>query len=448
MASQLLRYPAILRSAIATAVSRTGLTDVSDASRFKRFLAAVADQFDQYYYELLQVSRARNLDTAVGEDLDGLVAELQPTGLTRINGIRAQGLLVFSRRAATSGAIVIPTGTTVRSRGGITFRTTRTGIIAASATDSTPVPAQAIDPGEAGNVVVGAVNRIQGQVTGVDSVTNSSAFIGGLNRETDDQLRARAKNYLVSLARCGYLAIEYAAIGVVSGSKQVQYAKAVPNLDRNGDVLLYIDDGIGTAEETDPVTAAAVGTASTDGVEFLRLAQYPVRLESPYEIRVNGTARVNDSTVFLSPTDGWIRFDPPLESGDVVTADYVKYIGLIQEVQSVITGIEGDPDFPGWGAAGVRIRVLAPMVLVPSIAGTVSVAATADHAATIEAAQDATIRLLNGNGLGRDVVLAKIIDAVMEVEGVEDFTITSPTENIVVADNEIVRVTTSNVDFD
>lgn len=451
---------------IARVVARSDLTNITDASRFKRFLAGVARELDSVYYQLVRVSDVWSLDRATGEDLDRRVADLQPLGLTRLGPRRATGLLVFSRRAVTADTRIIPAGTVALTPAGLAFRTTREVEITPTSAvqvvghvvgqDSIPVPAVALTPGTSGNIVVGQVRRLQGSLAGVDEVTNTAAFVNGRDGETDDQLRARAKSYLVSLARCGYPALEYAAIGLTDGTREVVFARAIPSPTRRGDVTLWIDDGNGTAESfatvtNELVTAGLLGPPAdraVGGEEFLRLDQPPVRAESAYEVRVNGTPLVNDSTVYLSPTDGVLRFGPALVTGDEVRADYVRFTGLIPVVQTTINGVYGDPALPGWGAAGVRVRVRAPRVVTPSIAGTLALSEGIDRPSAISAAESAIIRLINSGGISEDVVLAQMIEAVMAIPGITDFVLDTPSENVVVLDNEIARITTANVDFD
>jgi hypothetical protein len=293
-------------------------------------------------------------------------------------------------------------------------------------------------------------------IAGVDEVVNVTPFLQGRDGETDDQLRARAKAYIVSLARCGYRAIEFAAVGISDGTREVVFARAFPNPLRRGDVNLFIDDGTGTAESSVPIADELVTTGllgppadrAVGGEEFLSLDFPPVRLESGYEVRVNGSVRNNDSTVFLSPTDGVLRFAPGLATGDEVRADYTRYTGLIPEVQRAISGVRGDPRFPGWGAAGVRIRVRAPRILSPQIAGTLFLAEGTDRETAVRLAESSTVRLVNSGGISDDVVLAQIVEAVMGVPGVTDFVLETPVENVVVLDDELARSTLADVDYD
>lgn len=465
-ATQLRRYPAILTSLIARAVTRTGLTDITSTSRFKRLLAGVARELDEINYQLVRITDVWDLNHATGEDLDRRVADLQPLGLVRLTARRATGQLVFSRRVASGTTRIIPAGTVGLTPSGIAVRSTREAeILSTSAEqisghgvgrDSAPVPGVVVTPG-ATELATGAVTRLQGSITGVDEVTNVAAFTGGRDQESDDALRARAKAYLVSLARCGYRAIEYAAIGISDGTREVTFARAIPNPDRRGDVYLYIDDGTGAAETYEAVTDEIVtagllgppADTAVGGEEYLSLDQPPVRYESAYEIRVNGTALVNDVELFLSPTDGVLKFVPALSTGDDVRADYVRYTGLIAAVQQVISGVQGDPvNYPGWGAAGVRTRVRAPTIVSPSFAGNLFLAEGTTRADAIVAAQSATTKLINSGGISDDAVLAQVVREVMRIPGIKDFVLTTPTENVVALDHELIRITDADVDYD
>lgn len=465
-ATQLRRYPQILASILSRVVARSNLTDVTTPSRFKRFIAGTAREFDEVYYQIVRVTDVWSLDRATGEDLDRRVADLQPLGLVRVGPRRATGQLVFSRRASTGGLRIIPSGTVAQTASGITVRSTREAEITDTSAqqiaghgvgrDSAPIPAVAVAPGSSGNLISGAVTRLSATIPGVDDVVSVAPFINGLDGESDDALRARAKAYIASLARCGYRAVELAAIGVTDGTRQVTFARALINPERRGEVTLFIDDGTGSAETTATVTNELVTLGLTGpppdrargGEDFLNLFNPPVRLESGYQIRQNGTALVNDSSVFLDPVTGLLRFVPTLVTGDEIRADYVQEIGLVAAVQKVINGVRADSaNFPGWGAVGVRIRVRTPRVVSPTIAGTLFLEPNTDRPTAVAAAQSAAIALVNGSGISDDLVVNQIIERVMEVPGVVDMTLTAPLENIVVLDDEIARVATPQVTF-
>lgn len=112
------------------------------------------------------------------------------------------------RKAATyaSGAIKIATGTGTitegnlfESTGGIQFAATESK----SVTDGDTVAVQAVVAGASGNVAAGAVALMPVTLTGISVVTNETAMTGGYDAESDDGLRARYYEAVLTPATSG-----------------------------------------------------------------------------------------------------------------------------------------------------------------------------------------------------------------------------------------------------
>jgi uncharacterized phage protein gp47/JayE len=244
---------------IANVISRTTITDMEDSSVIKQILAATAREIDDANYQLTRLQDLFSIDRAAGADLDARAAELLPEGRTRIAAQRAIGYLVFSR-PTTTGTVGIPVGTVVRAQtSGALFRTTQAGVITPTSAaliaghavgrDSNLVSAVAIEAGSLGNVDAGTVTRFLAGIPGVTEVVNLASFVRGRDAETDDEFRARIKQYLNSLYSCTVDALEFAAKQqVLVDGQAVVYAHAAEDPIRPGYVTLYIDDGTGTAE--------------------------------------------------------------------------------------------------------------------------------------------------------------------------------------------------------
>lgn len=123
---------------------------------------------------------------AEGQALDAKAGEY---GLVRLDASRATVLLTFSGEDGT----VIPSGATLMSvadaTGSQTFTTQQTVTIVDGFAE---VVAQAVDPGEAGNVSAGSITVLLDAILGVSSVTNYLSASGGSDEEDDDSLRERA----------------------------------------------------------------------------------------------------------------------------------------------------------------------------------------------------------------------------------------------------------------
>lgn len=169
----------------------TQITDFNEGSEIRNLLEALA--VDIYHLEAdnQNILRACFLATSYGSYLD-LFGEEYHT--PRDVGEQSRGVLTFSIPEATTTEILIPRGTSIfDSETGILFDTTGDTIINIGDTTSS----------------CSAVSRVIGEITNAKagkltvfadpnnkpysslSVTNSDAFIGGRDYETDDAYRAR-----------------------------------------------------------------------------------------------------------------------------------------------------------------------------------------------------------------------------------------------------------------
>lgn len=159
----------------------TPIRKVIDAVSEQMSLLSLGGQISNYQYDI---------DSKSGGDLDDFVRNF---GMERYKGQFARGTLTFSRTSATT-AISVPVGTQVSSQT-IPPQTAQTTINAVMSVGqaSVDVPAQMLSTGPDGNLATGTLTALATNVDGVSSVTNNTAFTGGSNDETDDQLRERFK---------------------------------------------------------------------------------------------------------------------------------------------------------------------------------------------------------------------------------------------------------------
>ena len=247
---QLQKFEQIMARAVSRTVSRTDLSDVTDSSGFKHFLAAFSREIDEAYYQMDRLKDLFDLDKASGIDLDERAKNIQPATLTRTLSRAAAGGVIFTR-ATTIGTITIASGTVVKTASGILFQTTVQTQILAGGTDSVLTGIAASERGVSGNVDPGTIVKFGSTIPGVDSVTNPAATLQGRDEEGDDAFRSRIKEFIKSLARSTVDALEFVALGVVDDSgKEVIFSHLFEDPLDAGKGILYIDDGFGTAEET------------------------------------------------------------------------------------------------------------------------------------------------------------------------------------------------------
>lgn len=111
-------------------------------------------------------------------------------GLSRRSGTCAGGTIRFILDMAREEPVTIDKGTVCTTAGLVRFVTTQAAVIAAGQTQ-VDVPAEAEQPGTAGNVAAGTITYLSLAPAGVASCTNPAAFTGGTEPEDDEAFRAR-----------------------------------------------------------------------------------------------------------------------------------------------------------------------------------------------------------------------------------------------------------------
>jgi uncharacterized phage protein gp47/JayE len=447
----------ILERMINRVVAKSDLNDVADGSDLKQVLAAAAREDDDAYFQMIKLLELFDIDKAIGADLDERAKEFNPALISRLPSAKATGEVIFSR-IGTVGVVTIPIGTQVQvpaagAQAAITFVTTEEGTIADTFTTSNNVDVAAVVAGTAGNVAVSTITGFVVKPSGVDAVNNPSALTNGTDLESDDSFRQRLKNLIKGLARAHPAGLESAALTVedTGSGKRVLFANVIEDPLNPCNVTLYIDDGSGTAESTSVKVGEVVLAAAVGGETFIFLPDKPIKIESAFVLRVNATPQVEGVDYTLNPASGQINFLPAsyptgLAAFDFVDADYTNFTGLIQLTQKVIDGDAGDrANFPGYRAAGILVRVLAPAVNQQVVAANITVLQEFNQVDVAVQVGDAISAYINGLGIGEDVILNELRERSMAIPGMFDIEFTSPTENFVVAENAIARLVSSNL---
>lgn len=453
---QIRTYSQILQRMVGRVVARTALTDLAPTAALMRILAAAADEDDEQYYQILRALDVTSLTKAVGPDLDEHVKIYGPDAIVRRGPVKGTATVVFSR-TGTTGTVAIPQGTQVQApataaRAQLLYATTAAGQISAGLTASTPVPIAAVDVGAAYKVAAGGIFAFgAGRPAGVDSVVNDTPVLNAADAETDDDLRRRVRLYLASLARGTPLAVQYAALTAEVSGQRVATAAVVEDAVARGNVVVYVDDGAGTAETTQAVTDQVVLASAVGGERRITLPSRPIKIESGYTVKRNTVAMTAGTDYVLDPAAGVIilttgAFPTGLAAADAITFTGVYFTGLIAEAQKIVDGDAADRvNYPGYRAAGVLVRVLAPSIVQLSVRGNITTAQGASAAAAITAAAAELTAYVNGLGIGDDVIVNELRARVMGVPGVYDVAFSEPTENRPILDHQLARLSTANI---
>lgn len=127
-------------------------------------------------------------------------------------------------------------------------------------------------------------------------------------------------------------------------------------------------------------------------------------------------------------------------------AAYSYWTGLLELVHKTVYGDDSDlASYPGYGAAGITFRILAPTVKSVGVELNVTLAEGVTISSLENDIKSAVTGYINTLGVGDDVVIERIRAAVIAISGIVDVVINSPTANIAIADNEISRVSDPDV---
>jgi len=445
----------IMQRMVNRVVARSELNDLNDLSDIKQVLAAAAREDDDAYFQMLNLLDLFDIAKAIGDDLDERAKEFNPKLITRVLSDKATGNVRFSR-AGTTGTVTIATGTQVTipasgSQAEVVFSTTAEGTIANTFQQSGLVPVVAADAGTEGNAAVGAIKGFVAKPSGVDEVTNPSAFTNGRDRQSDDSFRDAVVNQIKGLARSHDYGLETGALKATYNGKQVLFANVVENPILRGNVTIYIDDGTGTAEEVAVQIGVVLLASALGGETVLLLPDKPIKIESGFVLYVNAVPQVYGVDYVLNPASGQINFLPAsypagLTVADAVTADYTNFIGLIAAAQKIIDGDKADrSNFPGYRAGGVLVRVLTPQVVQIVVTVNITVLSGFNQTTVAASVKSAISSYINGLGTSDDVILNEMRERAMAVPGMFDVSFLSPTTNTVILDNQLARIIANNI---
>lgn len=463
------QFEAQLRTAI---TDRTETHDTAYGPIKDIVIAAPAQVLEGQNDRIRQVSLLLSLvnsDEFTDDDLDDFVFN---EGLTRIEGSRATGVLVFSMPTEPTINAVIPRGFPVASQPdassgtAITFVTTEERLIPA-ATASTylnlltnryelEVPVEALTEGSTGLIGAGRITR-QLQPLGLFSaVTNRAATQGGRDRETNEELIER---YL--------LAILGRELSTPTGVEK--YAR--DNFPDVEDVLtVYGGNALLTraAEEAGAVDAYIVGAtaiAQTDNLTFLGVGQLHVLSVAPL-VQVSSVTRVSPAATYVEGTDYEVVFDgggnagspraadgirflvtspTPPTPGQVITVEYT-YNNLIRSLQA---GFELDDTLVHGRDLLFKQAEQVDIILEASLRVSAGFSVTTVQ----DLVEAALLDFINALELGDDVELSDLQGVVRRISGVDNFIITrlvdddteSGTVDLPIADNQYARLAAINL---
>ena len=368
-----------LQALAAKVIARSDLNDLSEGGAVATILAALADELALGEIYIERIRDAFHFKGAKGALLDERVAELPPSGMSRLGAGAASGTIMRVERLEDPGggypvAFTMAAGATFRREDDPSqaYRTISPYTFGIGIGYLIDIWVVAVTPGSQGNCAIGTINVVDSAEDDVISCNNYAPLTNGTNTETDQQLIVRVIKYLSSLAKCQPIALEYTALGYQTpDGNRVRFAHLREDPVIPGYSELVIDDGSGLAG-TDRPGATATGTVPVSG-SFLLWHESPAT-QAIQRIVVTDTfggVSIYGPTDFTSiPERGLVYFPSGiLQAGDVweigdqtgAGDQYKVFTGIIAGIQSAIEGSTSNPTArPGWRAAGVRVRVRPP----------------------------------------------------------------------------------------
>ena len=183
-----------------------GVNDLYPGSVVRTLMEAVALETAGLYAQMEAVYKAGFIDTASAGALDHVVALL---GLARVTAGRNSTELRFTRTVNARGEITLPAGTRAATVDGAVEYETLADITLADGQASAKVPARDTVASNDG-LPADSLTLLTRPVAGIDAVSNPAATSRLDRDENDEELRTRARRFLVGAERGTRSAIEAA----------------------------------------------------------------------------------------------------------------------------------------------------------------------------------------------------------------------------------------------
>lgn len=308
----------------ATQATSAGLLDFTIGSVLRASAEAFAQVVLWLQALILELVAAIRASTSTGDDLDSWMADFN---LTRLTAVAASGNLKFSRDD-TTGTGTAPVGGLVALSGGTVqykiiadssnsyYSSDDDAYICPAGTESITIPGECSVTGEDGNADADTITLIASStITGFDTVTNPSAFTGGVDEETDADFRTRFIEYLGGLASANDDACEAAIESVLTGIRyKIVKGKAYSSLaDKMGYFFVICCNAAG-------VTSDSLLTEVSDALEDVVAEGIQYGVYAPTSVSVSYSM-----TLTVSPVS---QADAAISAAETAINSYINTLDL------------------------------------------------------------------------------------------------------------------------
>ncbi|AGM11006.1 baseplate J-like protein [Halorubrum tailed phage 5] len=299
----------------------------SNLAVIRQFYRPVARRLAQAQEDIGLVLESTQIDNAEGAALGLLTALI---GVTRKPAARARGEVTFYRDNVAEMDYHVPAGTQVQTRSSppIEFVTTE-GAVIEKGSKSTTAPIISVEPGANGNVGPNSITGLPVPLAGIKTVKNNENTVGGENRESDENLRERAKEELAE----GSSATAPALVSAVRGVEGVSSVSILVNdtKDENGrghNLPANSGELVVTGGEDSEIAQAILETKGMDstlvaGVNGVAVGGVEAKLPNGQTHPID-FSRANAVTIYIEAD---VQVDSTYEDDTDVLNNIVKYVG-------------------------------------------------------------------------------------------------------------------------
>lgn len=166
--------------------------DTSVGTTTRKIIDAVGESIAEGYLDQHMLSYVYDIDSKTDADLDTFTQAVG--GISRLAAKRAVGTVTFVRSGSLTSTVLIPVNTQINSNTEpLVSVQTITGAVIQPGQTSVTVAVQAVVAGPSGNLPANTLRFLAQTIEGVGTVTNMQPLTGGVNQETDAELRERWK---------------------------------------------------------------------------------------------------------------------------------------------------------------------------------------------------------------------------------------------------------------
>jgi uncharacterized phage protein gp47/JayE len=318
----------------------------------RKILDTVAQALADSQIDLTVLQGALDLDSKYGQNLDNFIALF---GFARQEAAYAEGFVEFGRLMPSTTDIRIPANTRVQavSEGIVTIFATTFDVTLPAGLTKVLAPIRAVTPGSTGNVAANTISTTVGDpVFGITTVNNPQPTLGGLDAESDNQLKVRFKNTIfrnLAGTEDQYLALAVATpystkanvVGPISRYReyiQVPEVDDATAYDIDGDTVLEPGNGI-TGEYTSALSSIPYSKyVYTDAPVFVSNGEFGAgsifyRRDVDFRVNTEGADK-NKGDSFRLDSIG--RGDDPTDTPTRPNITFTNvYAGTDPDIQSI-----------------------------------------------------------------------------------------------------------------